>query len=92
MPSAPPDLKHIKGSLFGMVIGDAMAMPVHWHYDRQALKRDYGWVTGYLSPKKPHPDFILWWFSYTPQNRSGDILHDQAQYWGRHSSISGNGN
>lgn len=83
MPSAQPDHNHIKGALFGMFIGDALAMPVHWYYDREALKRDYGQVTGYLTPKNPHPDSILWRSSYTPQNRSADILHDQAQYWGR---------
>jgi ADP-ribosyl-[dinitrogen reductase] hydrolase len=73
----------IKGALYGMFIGDALAMPVHWYYDREALKRDYGRVTNYLAPKNPHPDSILWRSSYTPRNRSADILHDQAQYWGR---------
>jgi ADP-ribosyl-[dinitrogen reductase] hydrolase len=24
-----------KGEIFGMFIGDALAMPVHWYYDRQ---------------------------------------------------------
>jgi|GEM_PF-7023443 ADP-ribosylglycohydrolase len=38
MPSAQPDHNHIKGALFGMFIGDALAMPVHWYYDREALK------------------------------------------------------
>jgi len=67
----------------GMSIGDALAMPVHWYYDRLALRRDYGWVTGYLEPQNPHPDSILWRSAYTSINRRGDILHDQALYWGR---------
>ena len=78
-----PDYDAIKGALFGMFIGDALAMPVHWYYDREALVRDYGRVTGYLAPKNPHPDSILWRSAYTPPNRSVDILHDQAPYWGR---------
>ena len=66
-----------------MCIGDALAMPVHWYYDRSALRRDYGWVTDYLEPKNPHPDSILWRSTYTPLNSRGEILHDQAHYWGR---------
>ena len=72
-----------KGAILGMYIGDALAMPVHWYYDRQALARDYGRVTGYLAPKDPHPDSILWRSAYTPVNKKADILHDQARFWGR---------
>jgi ADP-ribosylglycohydrolase len=70
------------GALLGMFIGDALAMPVHWYYNRDALAKDYGRVTGYLAPKNPHPDSILWRSAYRPLNVSGEILHDQAQYWG----------
>lgn len=62
---------------------DAVAMPVHWYYDRSALARDYGYVDRYLAPKSPHSDSILWRSSYEPLNARGDILRDQAQYWGR---------
>lgn len=71
------------GALYGMFIGDALAMPVHWYYDTKALKRDYGLVTDYVSPRSPHPDSILWRSSYTPRNKSADILHDQSKYWGK---------
>ena len=76
----PPDKDRIKGALYGMFIADALAMPVHWYYDREALKRDYGRVTGYLKPENPHPDSILWRSSYSPQNQTADILHDQARF------------
>jgi len=33
------------GLVWGTFIGDALAMPVHWYYDRDALHRDYGRVT-----------------------------------------------
>lgn len=72
-----------KGAILGMFIGDALAMPVHWYYNRNYLERDYGRVSSYLAPKNPHPDSILWRSAYTPPNRSADILHDQRQYWGR---------
>jgi ADP-ribosylglycohydrolase len=58
-------------------------MPVHWYYDQLALKRDYGRVSEYVAPRNPHPDSILWRSSYEPINKEGEILHEQAQYWGR---------
>jgi len=70
-------------TLFGLWIGDALAMPVHWYYSRQALHRDYGWVTDYMLPRNPHPDSILWRSSYRAPNPRGEILHNQARYWGQ---------
>ncbi|MEO6787988.1 MAG: ADP-ribosylglycohydrolase family protein [Chthoniobacteraceae bacterium] len=73
----------LTGLAWGSFIGDALAMPVHWYYDRAALVRDYGVVRDYAAPKNPHADSILWRSEYTPLNERGDILHDQAQYWGQ---------
>ncbi len=69
--------------LLGALAADAVAMPVHWYYDRAALARDYGQISTYLAPKNPHADSILWRSSYTALNERGDILHDQARYWGQ---------
>ena len=82
-PQPLSDESRCRGTLYGLFIGDALAMPVHWYYDTSALRRDYGRVTDYLAPKNPHPDSILWRSSYRPMNEKGDILHDQAQYWGK---------
>jgi ADP-ribosylglycohydrolase len=71
------------GALWGLFIGDALAMPVHWYYDRHALRRDYGEVRDYLAPRHPHPGSILHRSHYEPANADADILHDQAQYWGQ---------
>jgi ADP-ribosyl-[dinitrogen reductase] hydrolase len=71
------------GTLYGLCIGDALAMPIHWYYNRQALFEDYGQVTDYLAPRNPHPDSILWRSSYKALNSKGEILHDQAKYWGQ---------
>ena len=57
-------------------------MPVHWYYDTAALRRDYGTVDHFLVPKNPHPDSILWRSEYHPLNDKGDILRDQARFWG----------
>ncbi len=67
----------------GALVADAVAMPVHWYYDRIALKRDYGSINDYLAPKHPHPDSILWRSTYTPLNSKGEILHEQAIWWGK---------
>jgi len=71
-----------KGLRIGAFIGDAIAMPVHWYYDREAMRQDYGLVHGYLAPRNPHSGSILWRSSYTALNERGEILHDQARYWG----------
>jgi ADP-ribosylglycohydrolase len=72
-----------QGALCGLSIGDALAMPVHWYYNRSALMADYGYVTHFLRPRNPHPDSILWRSSYSAPGPKGAILHDQAQYWGQ---------
>jgi ADP-ribosylglycohydrolase len=72
-----------RGTLYGLCIGDALAMPVHWYYNRQALFQDYGRVTDYLVPRNPHPDSILWRSKYAASNSRGEILHDQAAFWGK---------
>ena len=69
--------------LLGAFLGDALAMPVHWYYDRAALARDYGRVADLVGPINPHADSILWRSSYTALNPKGEILHEQAAYWGR---------
>ncbi len=76
-------MDRVSGAFLGMFIGDALAMPVHWYYNTQALIDDYGTVTEYQRPRNPHPDSILWRSSYTPSSGTVDILHDQAQYWGK---------
>lgn len=72
-----------QNAFHGALIADALAMPVHWYYDRAALRSDYGEVKDFLVPKNPHSGSILWRSQYEPLNEKGDILHDQAQYWGQ---------
>ena len=77
------DEERKRGCLWGAFLGDALAMPVHWYYDRAALRRDYGRVTDLVAPKNPHADSILWRSSYAAPNAKGEILHEQARYWGQ---------
>ena len=39
------------GALYGFYCGDSLAMPVHWYYDINQLKRDFGYIKKYESPK-----------------------------------------
>jgi ADP-ribosyl-[dinitrogen reductase] hydrolase len=75
--------KRCAGLAWGAFIGDALAMPVHWYYNRNALHRDYGVVRDYLAPRNPHPDSVLGRSRYKALNARGEILHEQAQYWGK---------
>lgn len=87
-------LQHAKeGALWGMLIADALAMPVHWYYNPQDIKRGYGgWLTGYVPPNKKHPSSILTlsatdgsgrtgWHAKSNQVVGHIILHDKLKYW-----------
>ncbi len=82
MVTTTTDRDRVRGALWGMFIGDALSMPVHWYYNRQSLERDYGRVVDYLEPKNPHPDSILWRSRFDRLPDGYDILHDQARFWG----------
>ena len=67
----------------GSLAADALSMPVHWYYDREALKRDYGLVDHFVTPRNPFPNSFMAKASYTPVNGRADILHDQARFYGQ---------
>ena len=49
-----------EGALWGMLVADALAMPVHWYYNPQDIHDGYGgWLTGYVAANKRHPSSIL---------------------------------
>ena len=73
----------------GSLIADALCMPAHWYYNREALDRDYPDLSNpdkpntFSAPLPHHPDSILWRSEYTALNEKGEILHDQAPFWGQ---------
>lgn len=69
--------------LLGSLAADSVAMPVHWYYNQAAIEQDFGLIDQYHAPKREHPDSILWRSEYQPLNEKGDILREQAQYWGQ---------
>ena len=71
--SRPNQNDRAAGALLGLFLGDALAMPVHWYYDRAALMRDYGEVRDMVAPRNPHPDSILFRSSYVPRDPEADL-------------------
>lgn len=81
----------LRGALWGMFVGDALAMPVHWYYNVAALQRDFGAIRDYQAPKDFHPSSIM---SLASTGRAGRgdqhgevvgrvILKGKKPYWGR---------
>ena len=73
----------LQNAFLGSLVADAVSMPVHWYYNREALDKDYGDFHGYCKPHKNHPDSILWRSQFSPINHKADILGKQAKYWGQ---------
>ncbi len=48
-----------KAALLGMLVADAVAMPVHWFYDTRVLLSEYGRITEYVAPKDTFPNSIM---------------------------------
>lgn len=68
----------VEGAYLGLVVGDSLAMPVHWYYSRENLRQDYGEVEELLSPKTRHPESMVSGMAY---RGSLDILHDKAKFY-----------
>jgi len=96
MASRSPTLqKAISEAIWGMAIADALAMPVHWFYQIEEIKKRYnGWITGYRAPCTKHPTSILSVSNAEGSGRAGGtgakplkpvignvILHDKLKYW-----------
>ena len=73
----------LHNAYLGSLVADALAMPGHWYYDREALFHDYGTLDHFLPPRNPHPGSILWRSEYRALNEKGDILREQAVFWGQ---------
>ena len=67
-----------EGCLWGLLIGDALAMPVHWFYNTENIKREYGEVTDYVDPKPTHCESMI---SGMQCPGAFDIAHDKKHLW-----------
>ncbi len=89
-PKALTTADRVRGALWGMLVGDALAMPVHWYYRLSDLQRDFGEVRDFQAPKAHHPSSIMSLSSTARAGRgaqSGDvvgevILKGKKHHWG----------
>jgi len=72
------DKKRVAASLYGMLVGDAVAMPAHWFYSPTKLRADYGEVTEMVAPKATHAESMVQGMSYAG---TIDIMHDKARFY-----------
>ena len=86
----------IKAALYGMYIGDALAMPVHWYYDTSRIRKDFGpgGIQKYEAPVKHFPGSIMNLSNTGGGGRGSDkdsivgeiILHGKKNFWLRGGS------
>ncbi|MEO0999447.1 MAG: ADP-ribosylglycohydrolase family protein [Pseudomonadota bacterium] len=85
----PDRAARIANALWGLFIGDALAMPAHWFYNRENLRAAFdGGVTGYEDARHPHPEAFMLGMTYQPDlegaarlSRPYDILHENARFY-----------
>lgn len=83
--------QRIRGALWGMFVGDALSMPVHWYYDPGAIRFDFGDLRDYQRPKERHPSSIMPLASTGKAGRGsqegevvgGIILKGKKKFWGQ---------
>ena len=46
-------------AIWGMLISDALCLPVHWYYNIEKLREDFGYLTNYQDPKSEHPTSVM---------------------------------
>uniref|UniRef100_A0A1A8G5E5 ADP-ribosylhydrolase like 2 n=1 Tax=Nothobranchius korthausae TaxID=1143690 RepID=A0A1A8G5E5_9TELE len=87
--------RSVSEAFWAICAADSMSMPVHWYYNIQDIKRDFGgWISDFSSPADRHPSSILTLSNTAGSGRTawrtrtkradvvGDIiLHDKLDLW-----------
>jgi len=81
--------QRIKNALWGLFIGDALAMPAHWYYNTSNIPKYFdGSVDDYKSPPDQHVEAFMIGAKYAPDlqaaqktGRKYDILHHHARFY-----------
>lgn len=84
-----PVVRRIENALWGAFIGDAMAMPAHWFYSPDNIRKQFpGGINRYYAAPHPHPDAFMLSMSYQPDvenaraaGRHYDILHQHIRFY-----------
>lgn len=52
--------RSVSEAFWALCAADSMSMPVHWYYNTDDIRRDFGgWISGFNSPRDRHPSSIL---------------------------------
>ncbi len=86
--------QRLQNALWGLFIGDALAMPAHWYYKLENIPKVFdGGIQAYAEPPHPHLESFMVGMAYHPdvenakrQGRAFDILHEHARFY--HTSYS----
>ncbi len=92
MPNKPittESRQRLQNALWGLFIGDALAMPAHWYYSVDNIQRVFdGGIRDYQAPSHPHLESFMVGMAYHPdvetaerQGRKFDILHEHAGFY-----------
>nr|XP_020513393.1 uncharacterized protein LOC110002093 [Labrus bergylta]XP_020513394.1 uncharacterized protein LOC110002093 [Labrus bergylta] len=88
--------RSVTEAMWAMCAADSMSMPVHWYYDIEDIRRDFGgWISGFNAPTSRHPSSILSLSNTAGSGRSAwsssgakrpdvvgnVILHDKLNLW-----------
>jgi ADP-ribosylglycohydrolase len=81
--------QNIKNALWGLFIGDALAMPAHWYYNTNNIPKYFdGPVDDYKTPPDNHVEAFMVGAGYHPDveaaqkaGRKYDILHEHARFY-----------
>ena len=79
----------IENALWGLFVGDALAMPAHWIYQLDNVAATFGGpVRGFEAAPHPHPESFMVGMGYRPDvdsaeclGRPYDILHEGARFY-----------
>ncbi len=81
--------RRLRNALWGLFIGDALAMPAHWYYNIENIPKAFGGeIRGYVDPPHPHEESFMVGMTYEPDvenakrlGRPYDILHEHACFY-----------
>ncbi|MEQ2189416.1 hypothetical protein GOODEAATRI_025055 [Goodea atripinnis] len=87
--------RSVSEAFWAMCAADSMSMPVHWYYNIQDIRRDFGgWISGFNTPADRHPSSILSLSNTAGSGRSAwstgakradvvgnIILHEKLELW-----------
>ena len=84
----------LQNALWSLFIGDALAMPAHWYYRVDNIRKEFdGGIRDYQPPPHPHLESFMVGMGYHPDVESAkrhgrpfDILHEHARFY--HTSYS----